>query len=155
MLTEEIEQIERLLGTVPGRTQEDRVYRNSLQAHYQRLKKERDGMSEEEKENEREERRARERIRQERLAEYNQFREETYDLLQEAGTTEYDITVQDSDWKEANIIEMIRLPKTHTRNDYPSVEVKLTPQQVQGYLFLAKLGKLGGDPLARSVLISE
>ena len=75
-------------------------------------------------------------------------------MLQEAGTTEYDITVEDAGWKEANIIERIRFPKTRERNEYPSVEVQLTPQQVQGYLFLAKLGKIGGDPLARSVLVS-
>jgi len=112
-------------------------------------------MSEEEKANERKERRERESIRQARLREYKQFREVTYALLKGAGNKEYGINVRDANWKEANIIEMISLPKTRDRNDYAPVEVKLTPEQLEGYLFLARLGQIGGDPLARSVLISE
>ncbi len=76
-------------------------------------------------------------------------------LTEEAGNKEYGIHVRDSNWKEATIIEMISLPKTRDRNDYTPIEVKLTPKQLEGYLFLAQLGQIGGDPLARSVLTSE
>ena len=112
-------------------------------------------MSEEEKVNESKERRERESIRRARLREYTRFREATYALLKEAGNKEYGIDVRDSNWKEANIIEMISIPKTRDRNEYTPIEVKLTPKQLEGYLFLAQLGQIGGDPLARSVLISE
>ena len=97
----------------------------------------------------------RESIRRARLREYTRFREATYALLKEAGKKEYGIDVRDSNWKEANIIEMISIPKTRDRNEYTPIEVKLTPKQLEGYLFLAQLGQIGGDPLARSVLISE
>jgi hypothetical protein len=126
-----------------------------LQAEYQRLKNERNKLSEEEKENERRERRERVRIRRERLRAYNHFREETYDLLKEVGKNEYEIRVRDANWPEATIIETIRLPKTCERNDYTPIQVKLTREDLEGYLFLAQLGEIGGDPLARSVLISE
>jgi hypothetical protein len=154
-VTEQIEQIEKLLGAVPGRTEEEKECRNLLQAEYVSLKKERDNMSEEEKANERKERRERESVRRARLREYMQFREATYALLKEAGNKEYGIHVRDSNWKEATIIEMISLPKTRDRNDHTPIEVKLTPKQLEGYLFLAQLGQIGGDPLARSVLTSE
>jgi hypothetical protein len=152
-ITEHIEQIEQLLGAVPGRTEEEKECKNLLQAEYASLKKQRDNMSQEEKANESKERRARESIRRARLREYKQFREATYALLKEAGNKEYGIDVRDASWKEANIIEMISIPKTRDRNEYTPIEVKFTPQQLEGYLFLAQLGQLGGDPLARSVLI--
>ncbi len=153
-ITEQIEQLEKLLGAASARTKEEKEYKDVLQAEYQRLKEERNNMSEEEKEHERKERRKRERIRRERSREYNHFREETYDMLKEVGKNEYDIRVRDSRLKEANIIETINLPKTRNRNDYTPVEITLTPEQVEGYLFLAHLGEIGGDPLARSALIS-
>ncbi len=42
----------------------------------------------------------------------------------------------------------------------PEFEPTLTenieqPEQLEGYLFLARLGELGGDPLARSILVSD
>jgi hypothetical protein len=154
-ITEQLEQIEKLLGAVHGRTEEEKEYKNLLQAEYVSLKKERANMSEEEKANERKERRERESIRRARLREYKQFREVTYALLKEAGNKEYGINVRDANWKEATIIEMIGLPKTRDRNEYTPVEVKLTPKQLEGYLFLAQLGQIGGDPLTRSVLTSE
>jgi hypothetical protein len=154
-ITEHIEQIEKLLGAVPGRTEEEKECKNLLQAEYVSLKKQRDNMSEEEKANESKERRERESIRRARLREYKQFREVTYALLKEAGNKEYGIDVRDSSWKEANIIEMISIPKTRDRNEYTPIEVKFTPQQLEGYLFLAQLGQIGGDPLARSVLIRD
>jgi hypothetical protein len=128
------------------------VYQAVLQAEYERLKTGINNMNEEEKQHERKERRARERIRKERLKAYNHFREETYAMLAEAGNSEYEFQVSDSQWTDATIIETIRLPKTQTRNDYTPIRITLTPQQLEGYLFLAELGDIGGDPLARSVL---
>lgn len=153
-LTEQIEQLEKLLSVAPARTKEEKEYKNILQAEYQRLKEERSSMSEEEKEDERKCRRERERIRRERSREYEQFREETYGLL-EIGKSAYDISISNSKMKEATIIERIKLPKTHDKNEYTPSEVRLTPEQLEGYLFLAQLGNIGGDPLVRSSLISE
>ena len=154
-LTEQIEQLDKLLSMAPARTKEEKEYKNILQAEYQRLKEERSSMSEEEKECERKTRRERERIRIERSKEYNQFREETYDMLNEVGKSAYDVSISDAKLEEANIIEKIQLPETRDRNDYTPNEVRLTPEEVEGYLFLAQLGNLGGDPLARCALISE
>ena len=153
-LTEHIEQLEGLLSVAPARTQEEKEYKCILQAEYQRLKEKRNTMSEKEKEDERTCRRERERIRRERSREYDQFRSETYSML-EAGKSAYAISIKDSQLKEATIIERIKLPPTHERNEYPPSEVRLTPEQVEGYLFVAQLGNIGGDPLARSSLVSE
>jgi len=154
-ISEQIEQLEKLLSAAPARTKEEKEYKSILQAECQRLKNERNNLSEEEKEDERKERRKRESIRRERLRAYNRFREETYDLLKEAGKSEYAIRVRDANWTEATIVETIRLPKTGERNDNMSIEVRLTPEQLEGYLFLARLGEIGGEPLARSVLTSN
>ena len=153
-LTEQIEQLDKLVTTTPARTEEEKAYKTVLLAEYERLNAERNALSEVEKEHERKERIARERIRRERLKAYNHFRESTYALLEEAGNSEYDFQVSDSHWTDATIIETIRLPKTQVRNDYPSIQATLTPTQLEGYLFLAELGDIGGDPLARSVLSS-
>jgi hypothetical protein len=154
-ITEQIEQLEKLVGGAPARTKEEKEYKTMLQTEYQRLKNVRNNMGDEEKENERRERRERERIRRERLRAYDRFREETYDMLNEVGTSKYDISVRDLKWAEATIIETICVPKTPRRNDYPPIVVRLTPEEVEGYLFLAQLGEIGGDPLARSMLISD
>lgn len=154
-ITEQIEQLEKLVGGAPSGTEEEKEYKTMLQAEYQRLKNVRNNMGDEEKEKERRERRERERIRRERLRAFDHFREETYNILNEVGTSKYDISVRDLKWAEATIIETICVPKTLDRNDYPSFEVRLTPEQVEGYLFLTQLGEIGGDPLARSVLISD
>ena len=112
-------------------------------------------MSEEEKEYKRNERKARERIRRERLQAYNHFRESTYAMLKEAGNSAYAFQVSDSQWTDATITETIRLPQAQARNDYPPVQITLTPEQLEGYLFLAELGDIGGDPLVRSILNAE
>ena len=153
-LTEQLEQIEKLLSVAPARSEEEKENKCILQVEYQRLKEKRNAMSEAEKEDERRCRRERERIRRERSSEYDHFREETYSIL-EAGKSVYAISIEDSKMKEATIIERIQLPETHERNEYAPIEVSLTPCQVEGYLFLAQLGKIGGDPLARSSLISD
>ena len=154
-LSERIEQIEKLLSGAPARTREEKEHKNILQAEYLRLKNERNKLSEEEKEDETKERRKRESIRRERLRAYNHFREQTYDLLKKAGKSKYAIHVRDANRTEATIIETIRLPKTDESNNYTPLEVKLTPEDLEGYLFLAQLGEIGGDPLARSALLSN
>jgi hypothetical protein len=154
-ITEQWEQLEKLVSIAPVPTEEETAYKAVLQAEYERLKTEIHNMSEEEKEHERQERKARERIRKERLKAYNNFRDSTYAILKETGNNEDSIQVNDSQWTNATIIETILLPKTQARNDYASTRVALTPEQLEGYLFLTELGDIGGDPVARSILNAE
>jgi hypothetical protein len=154
-ITEQFEHLEKLVSITPARTQEEKRYKAVLQAEYERLKTEIHNMSEEQKEHEKQERKERERIRKERLKAYNHFRNTTYAMLKETGNNHYGIQVNDSQWKNATIIETIELPKAQTRNDYPSIRVALTSEQVEGYLFLTELGDTGGDPVARSILNAE
>lgn len=97
------------------------------------------------------------RIFRDRLEEHNRFRRETYALLKEIcgryGHIEY--RIEDEVFAEANILEELRLPKPPHRQSSPASLVKLMPEQVEGYLFLARLGENGGNPLARSILTSE
>jgi hypothetical protein len=153
-ITEQFEHLEKLVSITPARTQEEKAYKAVLQAEYERLKTEIHHMSEEQKEHEKQERKERERIRKERLKTYNHFRDATYAMLKETGNDEYEIQVHDSRWTDATIIETIQLPKTQARNDYTSIRVALTPEQVEGYMFLTELGDIGGDPVARTVLSS-
>ena len=104
---------------------------------------------------ERQERSTRERIRADRLAEFRRFHEETYHILDESGQGHYAVEVRDTSLKEATILETITLPTIPDRHTYPPIDVYITPEQLEGYLFLAKLGEIGGDPLARSVLVSQ
>lgn len=154
-LTEHMEQLEHLSNGIPGRTMEEKQLKNDLQAEYDRLSHERESMSETEKERERQERRTRERIRTERVEEFTRFREETYQILTTSGQGRYTIGVQDASLEEATIIETVTLPKIPGRNMYPPTPVHVTPKQLEGYLFLAQLGEIGGDPLTRSVLVSQ
>lgn len=158
-IIEQFEQLEKLVSIAPARTEEEKAYKVVLEAEYDRLKNEISNMGDEKKVQERQVRKARERIRRERLNAYNHFRNATYAMLQEVGNgksvfDEYDIEVQDSQWSNANIIEKIQLPKTQEREDYDLTRVALTPEQVEGYMFLTELGDIGGDPLARTVLSS-
>jgi hypothetical protein len=150
-LTEQIEQVQKLLSAA---AREGEEHKRILEVEYARLKRVLNTMSEEEKAHERCERRKRESMRRARLSEYHAFRKETYTLLKEAGNHEYDISVRDMTLREANIIETVTLPKTCKRDTYTPVLVKLTPEQLAGYPFLAELGEIGGDPLARSLLNS-
>lgn len=154
-LAERIEQLELFLSGLPGRTAEEKQSRQDIHSECDRLKREREHLGEAERENERREKRARERIRSDRLAEFRRFREETYQELTEPEQERYLIGVQDASLKEATIMETITLPKTPGRNTYPPTPVHLTREQLEGYLFLARLGEIGGDPLARSVLVSH
>ena len=153
-ITEQFEQLEKLVSIAPARTEEEKAYKSVLQAEYERLKTEIHSMSEQKRELERQERKTRERIRQERLKAYNHFRDSTYAMLKGTGNGDYEIQVNDSQWTVATIIETILLPKTQARTDYDMTRVALTPAQVEGYLFLTELGDIGGDPLARTVLSS-
>jgi hypothetical protein len=153
-ITEQYEQLEKLVSIALARTHEGKAYIAVLQAEYERLKTDIHNMSEEKKEHEKQERKERERIRKERLKAYNHFRDATYAMLKETGNSEYGIQVNDSKWADATIIETILLPKTQARNDYNLTRVALTPEQVEGYMFLTELGDIGGDPLARTVLAS-
>jgi len=154
-LTERIEQLERLLNSLPGRTAEEKQLGKDIYSERDRLKRELENLSGAEREHERQERRTRERIRSDRLAEFQRFREETYQMLTESEQERYLIEVQDASLEEATIMETIKLPKIPERNVYPSTPVHFTPEQLEGYLFLARLGEIGGDPLARSVLVSQ
>lgn len=153
-ITEQFEQLEKLVSITPARTEEEKKYKAVLQAEYERLKTVIHTMTEEKKEQEKQERKDRERIRKERLKAYNQFRDTTYAMLKETGNSEYGIQVNDTQWTDANIIETILLPNTKARNDYDLTRVDLTPEQVEGYMFLTELGDIGGDPLARTLLSS-
>ncbi|HYX51255.1 MAG TPA: hypothetical protein VE843_16025 [Ktedonobacteraceae bacterium] len=153
-VTEQYEQLEKLISIAPVRTEEEKAYKAVLEAEYNRLKNEIHNMSEVKKEQERQKRKERERIRRERLKAYNHFRDSTYAMLKETGNGDYEIEVNDSQWSNANIIETILLPKTQDKEDYDLTRVTLTPEQVEGYMFLTELGDIGGDPLARTVLSS-
>jgi hypothetical protein len=154
-LSEQIEQLEKLIATTSECTQEEKMFKSVLTAEHQRLCSERSAMSEEDKVHERNERKTRERIRRERLQAHHHFREATYSILKEAGNSAYGFQVNDSQWTDATIIETIRLPQTLARNDYPPIRITLTPEQLEGYLFLAELGDIGGNPLARSIFSAE
>ena len=151
-ITEQYEQLEKLVSIAPTRTKEEKAYKVVLEAEYDRLNNEISNMSEEKKEQEKQERKERERIRKERSQAYNRFRDTTYAMLKETGNDNYGIRIKDTQWLQANIIETIELPRTQDREDYDLTRVELTPEDVEGYMFLTELGDLGGDPVARSVL---
>lgn len=153
-LSEQIEHLGQLVGGPSGKTKEEKRSQERLQAEYDRLVQERERMSEEEREKERQERRARERVRAERLSAFRHFQNETYKLLTESSQRQYHVGVQDSSLQDATITETITLPKIPDRTAYVPTSVHFTPTQLEGYLFLARLGEIGGDPLARSVLVS-
>ena len=75
-------------------------------------------------------------------------------MLIEPGQERYLIRVKDTSLEEATIVETIYLPKIPARSMYPPTPVHFTREQLEGYLYLARLGEIGGDPLTRSVLVS-
>ena len=154
-LTEKIEQLEHLVSGAPTRTEQEKRIKRTLEGEYHRLREEYNHLSEAEKEQERQQRRTREQIRADRLEEFHQFREATYEILATSDQGRYTIGVQDTSLKEASITEAITLPDIPERSTYSSTPVHLTPEQLEGYLFLAHLGEIGGDPLVRSTLISD
>ncbi len=149
-MSEKIEALEQMLNT-----REKGQLLAELQAEHDKLKQEYERKSAAEREKERNERERIEKIRDERIEEFQHFREETYQILRTSGQGHYDIGIQDGSWEQASILETIVLPKIPARETYPPVQVKFTSEQLEGYLFLSKLGEIGDDPLARSDLISD
>lgn len=154
-LTENIEHLEHLLFSSPFNTGQEKEMKKVLEKEYHRLMDECDQLSIAEQEQERQERARREYIRADRLEEFHQFRKATYELLAPSGQERYIIGVQDASLKEATITEAITLPDLPERSTYSPTLVHLTPKQLEGYLFLAHLGEVGGDPLVRSALVSD
>ncbi|HET9919922.1 MAG TPA: hypothetical protein VFQ30_08785 [Ktedonobacteraceae bacterium] len=150
-LPERIRQVEREIGESAGSTEEERRVKKDAEARFARLKEELNSMSEVEQERQWQETKRRECIRAQRLAAFHRFREETYRLLDESGQGHYAIGIQDTSLEQATVVETVTLPTIPDRKTYPRVDVHFTPEQYEGYLFLTKLGELGGDPLARSV----
>lgn len=154
-LSEQIEQLEQLLNSAPGRSVLEKQLEKTAYTELDSLKQQQNNLSEAEKDKERQERSTRERIRSDRLAEFHRFREETYHLLAGSEQGRYAIGVHDATLEKAAITETITLPKIPERSAYAPTPVHFTQQQLEGYLFLARLGGIGGDPLARSVLVSQ
>jgi hypothetical protein len=150
--TEQIKQMEQLLSGMPARTEEECCLRSALEEECIRLRQDYQRLSQAEQEQQ--ERQRRERIRASRLEEFHRFREETYKLITGQEKGRYTLGMQDSSFEGATITETIVLPAIADRRTYPPIPVHLTPRQVEGYLFLAQLGELGGDPLVRSMLLS-
>ncbi len=151
-LTECIEQGDQLLAHRSRQSAEGLFV---LQAEQDRLKETYASFSEEEKAWEGSERKRREALRRERINTCQQFRDETYRILEESNQERYEVSIQDSSWDKATFIETIVLPRIPARETYPPVEVHFTHKELDGYLFLAQLGEIGADPLARSDLVAQ
>ena len=154
-LTEKNEQLEHLVSGAPTRTEQEKRIKMTLEDEYHRLRDEYNNLSEDEEKQERQQRQIREKIRADRLEEFHQFREATYEILAASNQGRYSIGVQDTSLKDASITEEITLPDIPERSTYSPTPVHLTPEQLEGYLFLAHLGEIGGDPLVRSTLVSD
>jgi len=154
-LTEEIEQAEHLLFGKPFRTEQERHMKKAGEQTYHRLRDKYDHLSPAEQEQERQERQRRQRIRADRVTELRSFRETTYKMVVASSQARYVIGVQDTSLADATITETITLPVLPDSSTYPPLPVSLTLEQLEGYLFLAHLGEVGGDPLVRSTLVSD
>ncbi len=108
-------------------------------------------MSPEQQESARQERSRRERIRAERLEAFTSFRNETYQMQDAFQQAHYRIDVCGASPRRAEIVESVSIPPVVERSTFSAVSVHLTPAQIEGYLFLAKLGEIGGDPLVRGI----
>ena len=153
-LTEQIEELGEIQSSPQAATTEARQMRQSLQVMKERLQREYDAMSSTEKMRERQERIRRAWIRNNRMEAFRHFHDETDELLTAFHEVHYTLDVQESPGTDVAITETILLPAVPDRQVYPSTYAHLTPQQLEGYLFLAKLGEIGGDPLARSILVT-
>jgi hypothetical protein len=154
-LSEKLEQMEQFLSDLPRRTAEEKHLHQIVEAECARLRQGYRRLSQAKHEQELHERRRRESIRADRLEEFQQFREATYELVTASGKGQYAVKIQDASFKDAAITETIVLPDIPERETYPPTDVHLTPEQLEGYLFLASLGEIGGDPLARPMLVSR
>jgi hypothetical protein len=154
-LTEQIEHLEQLPGAAQGNTAEGEQLLLALNTTRARFRHALEAMSEAERAQERQERARRAVIRASRIAEFNRFHDETYQILTASHQGHYTLGVQDTRLKDSTITETITLPKIPERQTYPPVLVLLTPAQLEGYLFISRLGEVGGDPLVRSALVTH
>jgi hypothetical protein len=154
-LIEQIAHLEQLPGASLGKTEGDKQLQHALIVARARLRRKLEAMSDAEKAQERQEGNRREWIRANRLAEFRRFHDETYQILTTSHQGRYTIDVHDTSPQDATITETIILPKIPGRQTYPPTLIHLTPEQLEGYLFLSKLGEIGGDPLARSALVAR
>ena len=145
-----LEQLEAIMRKDPKLAGDENV-----QAEYTKLLEEEQKKSKEQKAEEEAERKAKERIFRSRVEEYAAFRNQTYSCLKDAcgRFPHIDYHIADDTLAHANIIETLHLPTPPDRRSYPPYLVNLTPEQLEGYLFLARVGEKGGDPLARSDLL--
>ncbi len=150
-LSEQLEQLEQLMSEASGRSSQAQNLHQELLTTYETLKHERERMSEAEREQERQERWRREQIRAERLAEFHNFRAKTYQILNASNQGSYVLGVQDTALDRVAITETISLPDIPTRHTYAPTCVPMTVEQIEGFLFLTKLGDVAGDPVVRSV----
>lgn len=154
-LSEKLEQMEQFLSDLPRRTAEEKRLHKIVEAECAGLRQDYRRLSQAERQQERHERRKREGIRANKLEGFQQFREATYELITASGKGQYAVSIHDASFKDATITETIVLPAIPEREMYPPTDVYLTPEQLEGYLFLASLGETGGDPLARTMLVSR
>lgn len=151
----QVSPLERLEGLI---RKDSRLARNSsVQAQYTRLVDEERQLSREQRQEEHAKELARTAVMKNRLQEFTKFREATYAFLRgPAGLFPHiDYCIEDRELASASIVETLCLPKPGDRNASPPYVVNLTPEQVEGYLFLAHLGEKGGDPLTRSMLLAR
>ena len=147
-----LDQLEAMLRKDPKLASDEYV-----QEEYTKLLEEEQQKSKEQRAQEEVERKAKERIFQSRLEEYTAFRSQTYASLKDAcgRFPHIDYAIKDDSFAQATIIETLYLPMLPERSSYPSYLVALTPEQLEGYLFLSYIGEKGGDPLTRSDLLIE
>ena len=147
-----LEQLEAILRKDPKLASDEYV-----QAEYTKLLEEERKKSKEQRAKEEVEKKAKERIFRSRLKEFAEFRSQTYASLRDAcgRFPHIDYHIKDDTLAHANIIETLYLPMLPERSTYPSYLIALTPEQLEGYLFLSHIGEKGGDPLTRSDLLVE
>lgn len=145
-----LQQLEAIIRKVPKLSSDAYV-----QAEYTKLLEEEKKKSQEERKKEEAERRAKEEIFSSRLEEYTEFRNQTYASLKDASGKfpHIEYRIEDDTLTDANITETVCVPTPPDRSRYPAYLVNLKPEQLEGYLFLARLGEIGGDPLTRSDLL--
>lgn len=147
-----LERLEGMIGKDPRLARD-----SSIQAEYTRLVDEERQLSREQRQEERAKEFARDAVMRSRLQEFTKFREATYAHLRDSTgiIPHIDYCIEDRELASASIVETLCLPNPGDRNASPPYIVDLTPEQVEGYLFLAHLGEKGGDPLARSLLLAR
>jgi len=151
----QVSPLERLEGMI---RKDPRLARDSsIQAEYTRLVDEERQLSREQRQEEHAKELARAAVMRSRLQEFTKFREATYAHLRDSTGIfpHIDYCIEDRELASASIVETLCLPKPGDRNASSPYFVNLTPEQLEGYLFLAHLGEKGGDSLTRSLLLAK